>query len=534
MNERTNGIGIDLGTSNSAICRMDASSATPHFEHAFDLSGEREIPSAVFIDLDGSMSYGQLATQRQVNPDFAPRVFHSFKKLLRENQPLAVEGVGEISPMELAYGFLGHLKRCYEMRFDICDRAVITVPANQRYDFDYKTRIRQVVTGFGEKDPLFTSVETLEEPDAVIRSLIELEDLFDKTVLVFDMGGGTLDVSIRHVEVRGDDIHLSHLAVDGSDDAGGRITDALGSEILDRWERQAGFSFTDEERTNTVRFNHYAIDSTKRRLSAITHRDGLDARRTVNCQILVPSRAPHSVDVPAVTLTDISRPVCEGARSTVEKALAEAGILPSEVDVYFMVGGSSLLPLMKSMLTDFFDGRPPTASIGTFASVDPLTAVSKGAAYQDFIRVDNSGSVPDTVPTLERKLPYSISMLVNQRRETTLLVPSGESLPHGPVRQTFYLPDRDESVDIVLCRGEGNPKQCAPVSTRTLYFGSEKPKGWRFEMTLYINEDGEVTIAGRGEDDSPIGVITGLQIPPGDSYVQLSDDENEGAGDANG
>jgi len=515
MHERTFGIGLDLGTSNSAVCRVDTSTGSYEWQQALDRAGSREIVSAIYIDTNGDRYYGKPAAERQRNKDDAHRVIPNLKLLLRENRPMTLSGVGSYDPTDLMRGFIAYLKGCYESHFhEPCNRAVISVPAHEDFDFDYRERIRETVYGSGDREPLFESVATLHEPDAVLLSMIDLSPLFGKTVLVFDMGGGTLDVSIRHVDEEGGKPKLAHCSVVGSSAAGVKVTEALVNDILDRWQGKGGFTFSKEERLSAARVNHFGIDYAKRQLAGLATQDGLDSLSTYNCQVNFPSRGLgwFSDDIPASRLTELSRPTCDLAVATVEKALSEAGMVANEIDVYFMVGGSSRLPLMVQLLQAFFQGRYPNPPMGAFGSVEPLSAVSRGAALEDLDREDEPARVPNSAPVLERRLPYSISIVVDERSRTECLVEKNAELPFGPVTKTFYLPVRDDNVDIELVRGQGRIDECVPVARRTVYFAKTLERNTEFKVSLYVDDDGEVTVTALSDLGEPVTVITAPRL----------------------
>src|SRR5690606_27428610 len=248
-----------------------------------------------------------------------------FKLLLRSNQPITVPGVAEpVEPVRLVREFLIYLKSCFESTLKVpCPRAVVTVPAYQSFDVAYKARVREAAM---LPEPLFESISTVEEPDAVLLSMGDLSQYYGKTVLVFDMGGGTLDVSVRDVDERDGRPFLTHRAVDGSDAAGRRVTDALSDRVLDAWERKHGFTFTDEERSTARRINHVPIDGAKRHLSRLAAEHGPDSERSFNCKVhFVGKETSTSSTARSVReFTALSRTVCEEARATVEKTLASA------------------------------------------------------------------------------------------------------------------------------------------------------------------------------------------------------------------
>src|SRR6185295_9780884 len=100
-----------------------------------------------------------------------------------------------VAPQAIIRGLLAYLKTCFEKTAKMpCTRAVITVPAHEKYDVDYRGAVREAVMA-GEA--LFESIDIIPEPDAVLLSIGDLSRFEGDRVLVYDMGGGTLDVSIR-------------------------------------------------------------------------------------------------------------------------------------------------------------------------------------------------------------------------------------------------------------------------------------------------------------------------------------------------
>jgi molecular chaperone DnaK len=391
-----------------------------------------------------------------------------------------------------------------------CTRAVVTVPAHEDFDIDYRGRIRQAAMS-GE--PLFDSIATIPEPDAVLLSMADISQFKGQTVLVFDMGGGTLDVSIRNVDERDAQPYLTQRAIKGSDAAGKRVTEALSDHLLDEWQRTAGFTFTKEERLQAMRINHVGLDQAKRFLSSLAAQD-VDPSKSHACKVYFPGRGQNQqqMSVSVATFSRLAAPICDDAVATVEKALAKAGMSASEVDAYFMVGGSSQLPMMRSKLMELFDDRPPTAMQGSWGTVEPTLAVARGAALDDLERIDER-HVPDSKPVLERRLPYAISLLVDGRRATKCLVPIDSPLPYGPVTETLFIHgDGDTTVSIELVRGAGHPADCVPLAPHTVEFPSPKTSGDPIEISWLIDDSGELTVTAFDDRQRELAVIRSRSV----------------------
>ena len=495
MNDRVFGFGIDLGTSNSAISRVDISSGRPDFAEARDLGGNRDIPSVVYFHPDGTMEFGHVAAQRANSPRDAERVLANVKLLLRSNEPVHLEGLDEpVEPKLIIRGLLAHLKACAERTLSMpCTRAVISVPAHEEFDVDYRAMVRAAAM---EGEPLFESISTIPEPDAVLMSIGDLTTFVGRRVLVFDMGGGTLDVSIRDVEERDGRPYLTQLAVVGSNAAGRRVTEALIDLVLDKWQKEQGFTFAKDELLQAARINFISIDDAKRNLSSLVVQHGAESPRAHSCHVISPQaqRAPYAVSVQARELTELSREVCEDAVMTVQKALARAGCTTDEIDDYFAVGGSAQLPLMRERLFDLF-GRQPSPLMGEFGRIESTLAVVQGSAVDDLNR-DENAQVPLTSPVLERRIPYSISMVTDQRTTTSILVPTDSLLPFGPKTRKFWLDEGARSVSIILVRGDGPPDSCeviAPATVELLEPAGISEGSRQIVITLYVDEGGELT-----------------------------------------
>ena len=496
MTAKTIGIGIDLGTSNSAISVVNIGEGHADFSEARDLAGHREIPSVVYFPLDGAPIYGTPAVSHSLSLPENLRVLSNIKLLLRENHGIELSGLEDlVEPRIIVRGLLAYLKACFEQSFNLpCNRVVITAPAYEDFDVDYVAQIREAVMGH---DPLFESFVTISEPDAVLLSLGSLERFSGKKLLVFDMGGGTLDISIREVEFVGDKPFLSQLAVMGSLTAGRKLTELLADEMLDMWQRTQKVTFSDEERRSLIQYNFQAIDETKRILSGLANLPDIDPETSHRTNLLSdnPNSRQYRPEISVERFREFALTIIREAIETVRAALAKAGLLENEIDCYFVVGGSSMLPLLDDELEKFF-GKKAEPLIGSYGVIDKTLAIARGAAVYDLDRVEddseNSGNaVPSTIPVLERKLPYSISMVVDNRTATKALVPEGSVLPFGPERFKVFAPSEGRSIDIVLVRGEGHPDQCVELQPATISF-IDAPK---VDETVHI----EVKVSGAGE-----------------------------------
>ncbi|KRA37881.1 MULTISPECIES: Hsp70 family protein [unclassified Nocardioides] len=509
------GVGIDLGTSNSSICRLDVGRGTYDFDFAKDEGGRTDLPSLVSV-YGGEMYFGDAAVRRERSADASS--LRNFKLLLRDNTPVQL-GDREYEPVELMHRFLRYLKGVYEAQWGPLSKAVITVPAYEEFDLDYQERLRQAAAGADGK-PLFTDVKTLKEPDAVLVSLIDVDQLEGQTILVFDMGGGTLDVSVRKVTPNPGEPKrpiLKQLAITGSSAAGVALTFDYGVKLVEQWATKSKITLDIGQIEQVIKSNFAAFDASKIALSGLSQREGLDST-IVDPFTLEGGEFGRAIQLSPrpVDLTELSSQVCDDAVATVEKALSEAGLLVTDIDTYIMVGGASQLPLMRHRLVEFF-GKQPLSNVSDLGRIDPRNAISKGAAVFDLERPSvtgdssavNAPSVPNTSPILEQILPYDLSLLVDAGAKLQVLVSKGTNLPAPDKSVTFYMPKADDNIDIALYRGSGMPSQAHEVTRRRVWFDRKLAVNAEVHVTFEVADDGAVTVFVSGDSGEPkLAILT--------------------------
>jgi len=497
MSDRVFGIGIDLGTSTCAVSRVDISSGMPTFMEATDLGGDLQIPSVCYIREDGSLEFGMAARLRHNSPRDAARIVTNVKLLLRENKPLHIQGVEQpVEPKAIIRGLLAYLKHCFEHTAEMtCSRAVVTVPAYGEFDVDYRAAVRDAVMN---PEPLFESIAVLPEPDAVLMSIGDLSAFDGETVLVFDMGAGTLDVTIREVSVVDGFPILLQKAIAGSSAAGSKITDALASIALAKRGRNQGFTYSKESLEAAKRMNHLGIDDAKRSLSGSVARGDL-AKAAIT--LLCPDgRGTYSVDLDGDDFMNAVAPVVTEARETVDSALAKSKLVASDIDRYFMVGGSSALQPVKDMVREMFGDRDPNPLQGNFGSILPTLATARGAAIFD-LEHDDLGIDSYRAPQIENRLPYSISLVTaagdgaSGEEGRRILVEEGTVLPHGWESHDFYVQrDGQTHLDVRLVRTASEDNQVVDLKPRSCELYEPGRRGSRIEFSWYVETTGELTV----------------------------------------
>ena len=351
-------VGIDLGTTNSAIAVLDDTGRPRIVENA---EGANITPSAVFYEQDNAtVIVGQAAKDNaEIHKE---RVFQAFKRAMdregpftRSEPPFAVQA----TPIELSALVLRKLVQDAATRVGPIDSAVITVPAN------FADEARRATLAAGEQAGLSVK-HIVNEPTAAL-FYYAFERPVGGTVLVYDFGGGTLDITIATVQGRNVDIITSK----GDPTLGGVDCDCRLAEIIaKRYTDQTGERFD----SPTVHALGKTVEDYKKQLST---------RETISVQVTGGGSGRQIFEVTrsefeAATATLITR-----ADMLVESALSDANLKASDVGDIFLVGGSTRMPMVTAHLKSLF-GKDPICSI------NPDEVVALGAALYAGVTADPS------------------------------------------------------------------------------------------------------------------------------------------------
>ncbi len=361
-------IGIDLGTTHSLAAYLD--DGVPRLIPS--AVGGVLTPSVVGVDLDGRVIVGRAARELQVtHPE---RTASLFKRLMGSDAKVALPG-RSYGPEELSALVLRSLKADAEAHFGrAVDRAVITVPA-------YFHEHQRKATIHAGRIAGLTVERILNEPTAAALAYGFRDPDSERALLVFDLGGGTFDVSVVEIMAGAVEVRASS----GEGFLGGEdFTRTLASRILDR----AGLAFERAE-----------VDSPK--LVARLIQQAEAAKRTLSREGTATLRMPDrsgaigpDARVEAVTREDFERwtaPLLARVESPVRRALADAGLPRSAIDEVILVGGATRMPGVRARVEALF-GKAPRGDL------NPDEVVALGASIQAGLIARDSG-VEDLVVT---------------------------------------------------------------------------------------------------------------------------------------
>lgn len=338
-----NFIGIDLGTTNSVVVQYLRGDTV-----ILPIFGHKITPSVIHIK-NGEAEVGHRAAQRAlIEPDFA---MCSTKRFMGEKQEWNINGI-IYTPVDAARIILTYLKNGAEQTLgnEIRD-AVITVPA-------YFTELQRKGTREAAEQAGFNVLQLIPEPTAAAIAY-GLDRDKDQILLIFDLGGGTFDVSI--LEVKGNSFNV--LAVDGNSKLGGDDIDQAITEMV--------IEQLSQERGKLPPLSTLAMQ----RLREASEQAKIELSVRKNVHIELPQLAPgidFTMKLTREHLKEKINPLTQQMMAKCEHVISEAGLTPDELSRFVLVGGSCKHPLIQEAVTHRF--REP------FHARDMDTYVARGAA----------------------------------------------------------------------------------------------------------------------------------------------------------
>ena len=411
-------IGIDLGTTNSVVAVMEGGKPTV----IANAEGSRTTPSIVGFSKTGEKLVGQLAKRQAIlNPD---KTIASIKRHMGEDYKKNIDGK-DYTPQEISAMILRKLADdASNYLGEKVTSAVITVPA-------YFNDAQRQATKDAGKIAGLDVLRIVNEPTAAALAY-GLEKEKSEKVLVFDLGGGTFDVSILEI---GDGVH-EVLSTSGDTHLGGDDFDQKVMDwICEEFQKQEGIDLrNDKQAMQRVK---EAAEKAKCELSSVMETN-------INLPfITADANGPKHLDLnlTRAKFEDLSRDLLNRCKVPVENALKDAGVSKSDIDEVVLVGGSTRIPAVQLLVKEY-TGKEPNQS------VNPDEVVAVGAAVQAGVL---AGEVKDIVLLDVTPLTLGIETLGGVM---TPLVPRNTTIPVSKSQVFSTAENNQTAVDIHVLQGE--------------------------------------------------------------------------------
>jgi len=411
-------LGIDLGTTNSVMAVMEGGKPTV----ITNAEGSRTTPSIVAFSKTGERLVGQLAKRQAIlNPE---RTVISIKRLMGEDKKIKIDD-REYTPQEISAMILRKFADDASAYLgEKVTSAVITVPA-------YFNDAQRQATKDAGKIAGLEVLRIVNEPTAAALAY-GLEKEKPEKVLVFDLGGGTFDVSILEI---GDGVH-EVLATSGDTRLGGDDFDEkIMNWLCDEFKKQEGIDLRNDKQA--MQRLKEGAEKAKCELSSVVE-------TTINLPfITADANGPKHLDfqLTRAKFEELCHDLLERCKKPVEQAIKDAGVSKGEIDEVVLVGGSTRIPSVQALVKEY-TGKEPNQS------VNPDEVVAVGAAVQAGVL---AGEVKDIVLLDVTPLTLGIETLGSV---STPLVPRNTTIPVSKSQVFSTADDNQTAVDIHILQGE--------------------------------------------------------------------------------
>lgn len=480
-------IGIDLGTTNSCVAVLEGGTPTV----IANPEGGRTTPSVVAINKKGERIVGDAAKRQAITN---PNTVSSIKRLMGTDKKVELDGK-KYTPEEVSAMILSYMKDYAEKYLgEKVDKAVITVPAY------FNDAQRQATKNAGKIAGLDVQ-RIINEPTAAALAYGLDKQENTHTILVYDLGGGTFDVSVMEL---GDGVfEVKSTAGNnklGGDDFDQRIIDYL----VDEFKRENGVDLTKDKMA-------------MQRLKEVAEKAKKDLSGVTSTQISAPfisqgEDGPLHLDVALsrAKFEDLIRDLVDSTLEPVRQALKDAKIKKEDIDKVLLVGGSTRIPMVQELIKKEI-GKEPSRE------VNPDEVVAMGAAIQGGVL---TGEVNDIV--LLDVTPLSLG-LETLGGVMTVLIPRNTTIPTSKKQVFSTAADNQPAVDIHVLQGERSMAADNKTLGRFQLSGiPAAPRGVpQIEVTFDIDANGIVNVKAKDLGTNKEQTITIT------SNTNLSDEEIE-------
>jgi molecular chaperone DnaK len=492
-------VGIDLGTTNSLVAYMDPQTGQP--KCIVGPYGSTLCPSVVSLDVDGSIVIGEAARKRLLTQP--ERTIYSVKRLMGRG-PADIQGelklfpfrvdpasknvirvlLGEkvLTPPEISAFILRELKNWAEAFFgETVDRAVITVPA-------YFNDAQRQATKDAGKIAGLEVLRLVNEPTAAALAY-GLHEKQRGKVAVYDLGGGTFDISILKLIRTSDGDIYQVLSTNGDTHLGGDDIDNLLQAFVHEQILQH----------DQIDFSPHGELAQELRKALIDVKHQLSESDAAMLRFTLPNGSVFIREFTRGELEALIRPVVDRTMGPVKLALADAQLKPADIEEVVLVGGATRTPLIRRTVQEYFDRQPHT-------DLNPDEVVALGAAVQANIldRGVKNMLLLDVTPLSLGIETYGGAVAKIIPRNSTIPASAQELYTTGVDNQT--------GIDIHVLQGERElAKDCRSLARFTLRVPPAPAGLPRIEVRFLIDANGILQV---GAKDLRTGEQHSIEVQP--------------------
>ncbi|MDP9339066.1 MAG: molecular chaperone DnaK [Acidobacteriota bacterium] len=492
-------VGIDLGTTNSLVAYVDAQTGQPKCIPG--PYGSTLCPSIVSLDPDGSVIIGEAARRRLLTQP--ERTIYSVKRLMgrgpadvqnelalfpfridaqNKNVIRAMLGDKMFTPPEISAFILRELRNWAEAHLgEPVDRAVITVPAY------FNDAQRQATKDAGRIAGLEV-LRLVNEPTAAALAY-GLHEKQRGHVAVYDLGGGTFDISILKLISTSEGDIYQVLSTNGDTHLGGDdIDNFLQAFVHHRVSQNGNFDFSPSaESTQELR----------KSLIAIKHE--LSEKDSAILNFPLPNGEIFAHEFSRAEFEALVRPIVDRTMAPVKQALADAHLTPAAMEEVVLVGGTTRTPMIRRTVQDFFGRKPHT-------ELNPDEVVALGAAVQANILERGVSNM-----LLLDVTPLSLG-IETYGGAVSKIIPRNSTIPASAQEQYTTGVDNQTGIDIHVLQGERElAKDCRSLARFTLKVPPAPAGLPRIEVAFLIDANGILQVAAK---DLRTGEQHSIEVQP--------------------